>query len=178
MPAEAPDKWRGRKVNGDRDARLTAQRVSAIIGPSFGADLNISHLVETPNQKRAMPATVRRECDFPSDIENRVMNATPDHDTDHDLKITKRTRQAAGTGTWICGTIDDEFRFDALVFPEHAENPEYEIGESRISKLWVARMKNKETVYNWDRGLDVDSAKTRGVVGFLCEGLADLVYGG
>jgi hypothetical protein len=26
---------------------------------------------------------------------------------------------------------------DALVFPEHADNPEWEIGDSRISKLWV-----------------------------------------
>jgi hypothetical protein len=115
----------------------------------------------------------------PPTTEKRTMNATNDHDTDYDLKITKRSRQAAGAGTWICGTIDDEYRFDALVFPEHAENPDYEIGGSRISKLWVARLKNKETVYNWDRGLDVDaaSAKTRGVVEFLCEGLATLVYG-
>jgi hypothetical protein len=112
----------------------------------------------------------------PPTTEKRTMNAN--HDTDYDLQITKRTRQAAGAGIWICGTID-EYRFDALVFPEHAENEEYEIGRSRISKLWIATIDKKRTVYNWDRGLDVDATTpaVRGVVDFLCEGLATLVYG-
>ena len=56
-----------------------------------------------------------------------------------DLRITKTTRRASGGGTWVCGTIAGH-RFDALVFPEHAENPEWEIGDSRISKLWVQRL--------------------------------------
>jgi len=38
-----------------------------------------------------------------------------------DLRITKTTRRAAGNGTWVCGTIAGH-RFDALVFPEHADN--------------------------------------------------------
>ena len=55
-----------------------------------------------------------------------------------DLHVTKTTRRAAGNGTWVCGTIAGH-RFDALVFPEHADNPDWEIGDSRITKLWVRR---------------------------------------
>jgi hypothetical protein len=70
------------------------------------------------------------------------------------------------------------YRFDALVFPEHAECPDYELGDSRISKLWLSRIANKETSFNWDRGLDIPAAskKTQAVVDFLAAGLADLVY--
>jgi len=94
-----------------------------------------------------------------------------------DLRITKTTRRASGGGTWVCGTIAG-YRFDALVFPEHADNHDWEIAESRISKLWVARLANKETVFNWDRGMDqpAASAKTQAVVDFLTAGLAHLVY--
>jgi hypothetical protein len=64
------------------------------------------------------------------------------------------------------------------VFPEHADNPEWEIGESKISKLWIARIKNKEQVFNWDRGPDHPAAtkKTQAVVDFLAGGLADYIY--
>jgi hypothetical protein len=107
-----------------------------------------------------------------------MTNHDEDLDLGYDLEITKTTRQAAGAGTWVCGTIDGEYRFDALVFPEHADNPEWEIGDSRISKLWIARIKNKETVFNWDRGMDMPAAsgKTAAVVEFLAGGLADFIY--
>ena len=104
-------------------------------------------------------------------------NDAHEFDMGDDLEITKVSRQASGSGTWVSGTIAG-YRFDALVFPEHAENPEWELGDSRISKLWIARLKNKETVFNWDRGLDMPAAsqKTQTVVDFLCAGLADLIY--
>lgn len=100
------------------------------------------------------------------------------HDQDLDIQITKTSRRASGGGIWVSGTIDDEYRFDALVFPEHADCEEYELNGSRISKLWIARLKNKETTFNFDRGLDIPaaSAKTQAIVDFLCEGLADLIY--
>ena len=66
-----------------------------------------------------------------------------DLDLGDDLRITKITRRASGGGTWVCGTIAGH-RFDALVFPEHAENPEWEIGDSRISKLWVQRLADQQ----------------------------------
>ena len=69
-------------------------------------------------------------------------------------------------------------RFDALVFPEHAENPEWEIGDSRISKLWIQRLADKRTVFNWDPGADVPAADdiAAQIVDFLAGGIADFVY--
>lgn len=107
------------------------------------------------------------------------MNATNPDDLDvgHDLAITKTTRRASGGGTWICGTLSGH-RFDALVFPEHADNREWEIGESRISKLFIQRLADKRTVFNWDRGADVPAADqtVACIVDFLAGGLADHIY--
>src|SRR4051794_22452535 len=71
----------------------------------------------------------------------------------NDLRITKRTRRGAGSGTWVGGRLNGH-RFDALIFPEHADNPDWEIGDSRISKLWIARLTDGKTVFHWDRGAD------------------------
>ena len=104
-------------------------------------------------------------------------NEREDLDVGHDLEITRTTRRAAGAGTWVCGTLSGH-RFDALVFPEHADNAEWELGNSRISKLWVQRLADKATAYNWDRGADVapvDDVTTQ-IVDFLAAGLADHVY--
>src|SRR5690606_10183695 len=93
------------------------------------------------------------------------------------LEITKMTRRAAGAGTWVVGTILGH-RFDALVFPKTAENPDYEIPGSRISKLWVQRLADKTTVFNWDRGQDVEAQTedAQAIVDFLAAGLADHTY--
>lgn len=100
------------------------------------------------------------------------------NDPGHDLVIAKTTRRDSGAGTWVRGTCNG-YRFDALVFPEHAEQAEWEIGTSRISKLWIKRLADGRMVYNWDRGLDVPpaDADTQAMVEFLCEGLAEYVYG-
>ena len=110
------------------------------------------------------------------------MNATHERDAFEfdlasDFRITKTTRRAAGGGTWVCGTIAGH-RFDALVFPEHAESEEYELGRSKISKLWVQRLADKQTVFNWDRGMDqpATSDLAQAIVDFLAAGLADLTY--
>jgi len=94
-----------------------------------------------------------------------------------DLEITKVTRRASAGGTWVCGTLNGH-RFDALVFPQHAENREWEIGDSRISKLWVQRLGDRQEVFNWDRGADVPAADATvaGIVDFLAAGLADFIY--
>jgi hypothetical protein len=95
-----------------------------------------------------------------------------------DLTITKTTRRAAGAGTWVCGRLNGH-RFDALVFSKHAENPEFELGESRISKLWIQRLADKAEVINFDRGWDVQPVtdEAAAIVDFLCAGLADHTYG-
>ena len=99
-------------------------------------------------------------------------------DISHDLEIKKVTRQAAGAGTWVCGRLAGH-RFEALVFPEHADNPDWELGTSRISKLWIQRLADQATVVNFDRGWDVrptDDLAQR-IAGFLEAGLAEHVFG-
>ena len=102
--------------------------------------------------------------------------------TDHELdltiaKISNRNRAAGGA--WVQGTINDDYRFEALVFADHAESESYELGRSKISKLWIQRLTDKRTIFNFDRGLDVAAANTeiQVVVDFLCDGLSDLVFG-
>ena len=99
-------------------------------------------------------------------------------DLGYDLKITKTTRRAAGGGTWVCGTIAGH-RFDALVFPEHAECEEYELGTSRISKLWLRRQADRQVVANFDRGWDFEPTTdaAREIVGFLAAGIAEHIFG-
>lgn len=104
------------------------------------------------------------------------MTTNDDLEIGEDFEITKTTRRAAGAGTWVIGTLNGH-RFDALVFSEHAENPDYELGDSRISKLWIQRLSNRQQVYNWDRGADVPAADaiTAALVDFLAAGLAQYI---
>jgi len=99
-------------------------------------------------------------------------------DISHDFEITKTTRRASGGGTWVIGTISGH-RYNALVFPEHAVMAEYEMGDSRISKLWIRRESDQETVCNFDRGWDIrPTTKTaQAIADFLAAGLAEHTYG-
>ncbi|XZE33686.1 DUF7678 domain-containing protein [Pirellulaceae bacterium SH501] len=97
-----------------------------------------------------------------------------------DLTITKISHRTPGAGgSWVQGKINNEYRFDALVFSEHAECESYELGRSKISKLWIQRFPDRAVMFNFDRGLDVAAVNTevQVVVDFLCEGLSDLVFG-
>lgn len=98
-------------------------------------------------------------------------------DIGDDLDITKVTKRTSAPGTWVDGTLAGH-RFNALVFPEHAEIADYELGQSKISKLWVQRISDKKVVFHWDRGLDLkaDDATVAAIVDFLCAGLADYVF--
>ena len=104
-------------------------------------------------------------------------NDPNDLDIGHDLIITQTSRRACGGGTWVNGRLSGH-RFEALVFPEHADNPEWEIPDSRISKLWIQRLADKQTVFNWDREADVPVADptAQAIVDFLAAGLADHIY--
>ena len=108
------------------------------------------------------------------------MTKTNDHnnDIDLDLAITKIEQRTIGGGAWVIGTVNDQYKFNALVFPEHAECESYELGQSKISKLWIQRTSDRTTLFNFDRGLDVPAANTeiQVIVDFLCIGLADLVF--
>ena len=98
-------------------------------------------------------------------------------DMGDDLVITKTSRRASGSGTWVIGTIAG-FRFNALVFPEHADCESYELGDSKISKLWLQWIADKTTVLNFDRGWDVrpTDATAIAVMDFLAAGLAEHIY--
>jgi hypothetical protein len=100
-----------------------------------------------------------------------------DLDIGDDLTIRKVTRQAAGAGTWVCGRLNGH-RFDALVFRDHAENADFELDESRISKLYVQRLADKAEVANFDRGWDVrpTTDEAAAIVDFLAAGLATHIF--
>ena len=53
-----------------------------------------------------------------------------------------------------------------------------ELGDTRISKLWLQRIADKTTVANFDRGWDHRPANTIAarIVDFLAAGLADFTY--
>ena len=111
-------------------------------------------------------------------MNEKTDNPTEDLDLGFDLEITSTTRRVLAGGTWACGTLHDH-RFEALVFPEHAENPEHEIDDSRISKLWLQRIADQRVVYNWDRGADVaaENPTAQAIVDFLAAGLAECTFG-
>jgi hypothetical protein len=94
-----------------------------------------------------------------------------------DLRITKIQRRTSAGGAWVRGVIAGH-RFDCLVFSEHAESPDYELGDSRISKIWVQRLSDKTTVVNFDRGWDVrpTTKKAQAIVDLLAAGLAETIY--
>jgi len=91
----------------------------------------------------------------------------------------RRLRGAPGwRSVWVDGRIAGH-RFSAQVFPEHAELPDYELGESRISRLWLRRLDDRAVVANFDRGWDVKPADetAQAIVDFLAAGIATHVYG-
>ncbi len=71
-----------------------------------------------------------------------------------DLTFTRQTNREAVGGTWAIGLVAGH-RFQALVFADHADDPSWELGDSRISKLWVQRVADRTVVFHFDRGFDV-----------------------
>jgi hypothetical protein len=111
------------------------------------------------------------------------MTASNDYDpfdTGDSLELTRISRRQTQTGgTWVRGRLQG-CRFEALVFPEHPDDPGWELGSSRISKLWLQRLADRRTVFHWDRGPDVAAADAgvQTVVDFLAGGLAEFIYRG
>ena len=105
-------------------------------------------------------------------------NATEPQTLLDSLRITKVQRRNSASGAWVRGTIGGH-RFDALVFPEHAEYAEYELGTSRISKLWLKHIDTQTTVANFDRGWDTrpTTEVAAAIVDLLAAGLAEHVFG-
>ena len=95
-----------------------------------------------------------------------------------DLIIAQKSRRLSAGGSWLKGTLSGH-RFEALVFPEHAECPDYELGDSRISKLWLQSLADHRVVANFDRGWDIRPTTkiATAIVDFLAAGLVEHVYG-
>jgi len=92
------------------------------------------------------------------------------------LRITSISKRPA-VGVWVKGTLM-RFTFEALVFRKHAVCPDYEIEQSRISKLFIRRQSDLAILYAWDRGLDIVAANAgaKRAVNILCARLASLVF--
>ena len=95
------------------------------------------------------------------------------------LKLYRVTHRGYGSGgAWVQGQIAGH-AFEALVFPAHAENESYELGDSRISKLWLQEGSSGRVVANFDRGWDVEptTRTAKQIVDLLAAGLAETVFG-
>jgi len=68
-------------------------------------------------------------------------------DLGHDLEITKTTRRASGSGTWISWTLSGH-RFEALVFPEHADNPNGRSATAASRSSGFSGLADKREVFN------------------------------
>lgn len=104
------------------------------------------------------------------------MTNTPDNsDLLDTLKITK-TEKRAVPGTWVDGTIGGH-AFQALVFPEPAAVPEYEIPGSNMSKFWLADEQGN-VVASFDRGWEIEPATemAKRITDLLAAGLAEFIH--
>jgi hypothetical protein len=104
-------------------------------------------------------------------------NETNEIEIGEDLVFTKTTPRKSVSGKWMEGRTNGH-KFSALVFAEHAECPSYELGDSKISKLWIQRLADHETVLNFDRGWDI-RPKTKiaqDIMDFLAAGLSDHAF--
>jgi hypothetical protein len=110
-------------------------------------------------------------------MKNGMKNGKAKQDIGQDMAITKVKGRDGVPGTWINGTLNDH-KFQALVFANHADHPDYELGASRISKLWIQRMGDQKVVFLGERGevIPAQDDTAKAIVGFLCEGLAETVY--
>ncbi len=104
------------------------------------------------------------------------LTSSDDNPFEHSVEIYEISRRAlTSSGLWVRGRID-QFDFVALIFGQHADMPEFEIGSSRISKLQIKRRADSVEVAHFDRGWDISpvDSDTNSAVDYLTAGLADL----
>jgi hypothetical protein len=97
-------------------------------------------------------------------------------DIGDDLKISEITPRKSAGGTWVTGSLNGH-RFEALVFEDHANVPENEMGISRIAKFWLRRESDQKEVCHFDRGWDLEpeTEEATAIANFLAAGLAEVV---
>ena len=95
-----------------------------------------------------------------------------------DFMILKTIRQTSGAESFVIGRLNGH-HFDAIVFAEHPKYPDFELGDSRITKLWLQRMADKATVASFNRSWDMRPATdiAQAIVDFLAANLAKHIYG-
>lgn len=100
------------------------------------------------------------------------------NDIGFDFEIDRIDRSRPDGAVRVDGSTAG-YRFNALLHRDHADLPEWELGRSRIAKLWIRRIDTKTVTFNFDRGMDIDARDqtTAEIVSFLAEGLANLVFG-
>jgi hypothetical protein len=93
-----------------------------------------------------------------------------------DLQISEITPRKSAGGTWVTGSLN-EHRFESLVFNDHADRPENEMGLSRIAKFWLRRESDQKEVCHFDRGWDLEpvTEEAAAITDFLAAGLAEIV---
>ena len=69
-----------------------------------------------------------------------------------DLTVSKVVDAALSPGTWLLGTVHGH-RFEAKSYAEHALNLNWELGERRISNLFIQRIEDNRRFSVWARGL-------------------------
>ena len=65
--------------------------------------------------------------------------------------------ELGGNGTWIMGETET-LCFAAKVYKPDGPNDMHIGKRSGIAKLWIQHTSTRQTVYNYDRGLDVPPA--------------------
>ena len=94
-----------------------------------------------------------------------------------DFVILKTIRQTSGEESFVIGRLNDH-HFDAIVFAEHPKYPNFELADSRITKLWLQRIADKATVASFNRGWDMcpTTEIAQAIVDFLAANLAKHIY--
>lgn len=70
--------------------------------------------------------------------------------------------------------------YEAIVWPEHLVNRDEELGDSKITKLWICRNNDNKTVFMFDKGRSIEDIddNTVSIAKELCAKLSSLVFEG
>lgn len=96
-----------------------------------------------------------------------------------EVQVLQFHRRLTVGGAWVGGIVAGH-RFQALVFAAPPVVPEWDVRPPAcISKLWLQRIADKTTVFNWDRGRDIPAAsdEVEGIIDALAATLPEQTWG-
>src|SRR5262245_26790975 len=87
---------------------------------------------------------------------------------EHDLHITEVTKTPNDKGRWVSGTIDGHL---FSVFFDGQVIPDWQMNNTRMSRLWLHRLADNQTVFRWHYGQCLPAAddRAKAVVDFLAD---------